>query len=425
MLYLCAICVQHYLFKKKYMFSFSKDGITIAAILDDRKVNKEGNFPVKIRVTYKRVRKYYSTGKNLKVNEWDILPTGKSRALKETRESIENSFSLVRSNVEAIAEKGGFSFDALNVRLGRAAGDTVNSALKARIQNLKREGQISTMQLSEYLLKTLEMFTNRDLDFETITVDWLKKYERYLLNNNKSYTTISMQMRVIRTLMNQAKRDGAIKETQYPFGKDKYEIKEGANTKKALTLDQIRQIFHFTDGNETTERYRDLWIFSYLCNGINIADLVKLKFKDIKDGDICFVRQKTESTSKNRREIRASVSLELQNIIDRWGHKPIPTNYIFPYLNGKEDAEKRQRITKDLTKRINIRMTKIGEHLKIGKITTYTARHSFATVLKRSGANISFIGESLGHRDLKTTESYLASFEKEERQKNAGMLTNF
>ena len=183
--------------------------------------------------------------------------------------------------------------------------------------------------------------------------------------------------------MNQAKRDGVIKETQYPFGKDKYEIKEGVNIKKALTLDQIKKIFYFTDGNETTERYRDLWIFSYLCNGINIADLVKLKFKDIKDSDICFVRQKTESTSKNRKEIRASVTINVQNIINRWGNKPSPENYIFPYLNGKENAEKKQAITKDLTKRINLRMKKIGEELNIGDITTYTARHSFATVLKR------------------------------------------
>lgn len=407
------------------MFSFSKDGITIAAMLDDRKANREGKFPVKIRVTYKRSRKYYSTGKNLELNEWDLLPITKSRVLKEVRESIENSFSLVKSNVEAIAEKGGFSFDALNVRLGRASGDSVNSALKARIQNLKREDQISTMQLSEYLLKSLELFSTKELDFENITVDWLKKYEKYLLNKDKSYTTISMQMRIIRTLMNQAKKDGAIKETQYPFGKDKYEIKEGANIKKALTLVQIKQIFYFTDGNEVTEKYRDLWIFSYLCNGINIADLVKLKYKDIKEGEICFVRQKTETTSKNRKEIRASITPTVQKIINKWGNKPISGNHIFPYLNGKEDAEKRQRITKDLTKRINLRMKKIGEHLKIGDITTYTARHSFATVLQRSGANISFIGESLGHRDLKTTENYLAGFEKEERQKNSSYLTDF
>lgn len=407
------------------MFSFSKDGITIATMLDDRKANKKGSFPVKIRVTYKRVRKYYSTGKDLTPEEWKVLPTGKSRLLKETRESVENSFSLVRSNVEAIAEKGGFSFDTLNIRLGRGVGDTVNSALRVRIENLKREEKISTMQLSEYLLKSLEKFSSSHIDFENITVDWLKKYEKHLLNNDKSYTTISMQMRVIRTLVNQAKRDGVIKETQYPFGKDKYEIKEGVNIKKALTLDQIKEIFYFTDGNETTERYRDLWIFSYLCNGINIADLVKLKFKDIKDGDICFVRQKTESTSKNRKEIRASVTINVQNIINKWGNKPSPENYIFPYLNGKENAEKKQAITKDLTKRINLRMKKIGEELKIGDITTYTARHSFATVLKRSGANIASISESLGHNDLKTTESYLASFEKEERQKNAQMLTDF
>ena len=82
-------------------------------------------------------------------------------------------------------------------------------------------------------------------------------------------------------------------------------------------------------------------------------------------------------------------------------------------------------MTKDLTKRINKRMKIIGAALGIEGISTYTARHSFATVLKRSGANIAYISESLGHNDLKTTESYLASFEKEERQKNARFLTNF
>jgi site-specific recombinase XerD len=58
-------------------------------------------------------------------------------------------------------------------------------------------------------------------------------------------------------------------------------------------------------------------------------------------------------------------------------------------------------------------------------LSTYTARHSYATVLKRSGANIAYISESLWHNDIKTTENYLASFEKEERIKNASFLTNF
>ena len=67
----------------------------------------------------------------------------------------------------------------------------------------------------------------------------------------------------------------------------------------------------------------------------------------------------------------------------------------------------------------------IGDASSISGISTYTARHSFASVLKRSGANIAYISESLGHSDLKTTENYLASFEKEERIKNAKLLTNF
>jgi len=55
-------------------------------------------------------------------------------------------------------------------------------------------------------------------------------------------------------------------------------------------------------------------------------------------------------------------------------------------------------------------------------VTTYTARHSFATVLKRSGASYEFISESLGHRDMKTTNAYLANFEETEKRKYAGML---
>lgn len=86
---------------------------------------------------------------------------------------------------------------------------------------------------------------------------------------------------------------------------------------------------------------------------------------------------------------------------------------------------RRKMKTLYITRAINKRMKEVGEQLGIGNISTYTARHSFATVLKRAGANIAYISESLGHQDLKTTENYLASFEREERQKNAELLTKF
>lgn len=115
----------------------------------------------------------------------------------------------------------------------------------------------------------------------------------------------------------------------------------------------------------------------------------------------------------------------MQTIIDRWGQTPYPDAFIFPILTGKEDAITRKNKTKYLTRAINKRMKEVGEKLGLGNISTYTARHSFATVLKRAGANIAYISESLGHQDLKTTENYLASFEREEREKNAELLTKF
>jgi integrase len=94
-------------------------------------------------------------------------------------------------------------------------------------------------------------------------------------------------------------------------------------------------------------------------------------------------------------------------------------------LKGGEDAVTVKKKTQYTTRAINKRMAEIGKRLGISHISTYTARHSYATVLKRSGANIAYISESLGHNSLQTTETYLASFEKEERQKNAALLTQF
>ena len=71
-------------------------------------------------------------------------------------------------------------------------------------------------------------------------------------------------------------------------------------------------------------------------------------------------------------------------------------------------------------------MKRIGKGLGIdSKLTTYSARHSFATVLKRSGAPIEFISESLGHADLRTTETYLGSFEDSTRESFQKQLLNF
>lgn len=163
----------------------------------------------------------------------------------------------------------------------------------------------------------------------------------------------------------------------------------------------------------------------YLCNGINVADFVRLRYSDIEDGEISYVRKKTEHRTKSRKAVRAIIVPQMQDIISRWGNKESLDSFIFPILTGKESIEEQRQKAKDLTSCINRKFRSISKALGLPPVSTYTARHSFATVLKRSGASIAYISESLGHTDLKTTENYLASFEREEREKNAALLTRF
>lgn len=405
--------------------NYSKDGITVAAMIDTSHPKKDGLFPVRIRVTYARERRYYPTGKSLTLDEWENLPVTKARAFVAIRKDIENSYQIVRSAVEDLASSGGFSLDALNNRLKGAASDTVNKMFRTKIAELQKSGRIGSMLVYDNVLKGLERFARDRIRFDTVTVGWLGKYADFLRKENKTQTTIAIHLRHLRAILNEAKRLGMIKEAQYPFGKGRYEIQAGEGRKLALTLEQIGQVAAYDDGTEATARYRDYWLFLYLCNGINMADFVRLRFRDIVNGEICFVRQKTERTTKTRKEIRVIVVRQMQDIIDRWGNIPAPDSFLFPILDGGEDAMRRKMKTLYLTRAINKRMKEVGERLGIGNISTYTARHSFATVLKRAGANIAYISESLGHQDLKTTENYLAGFEREERIKNADILVKY
>ena len=406
-------------------FQYSKDGITVAVIIDTSHPKREGKYPVRIRVTYLRQRKYYPTGKDLTADQWDALPTTKNRELSAVRKDIENSYNIIRSAVEELASNGDFSLDALNARLKLAPSLSINTMFAARLDELKSRGRVGNMTVYYATLKGIERFAGTHVRLSSVTPNWLTRYADFLDNEGKKQTTIAIHLRTLRAIINEARHAGLIKESQYPFGRGRYEIQSGAGRKMALTVEQIGQIANYDDGSEATARYRDYWLFLYLCNGINVADFVKLRYRGIVDGEICFVRQKTERTTRVRKEIRAIITDRMQKIIDRWGTVPRPDAFIFGILDGSEDPLRQMHKTQYLTRAINKRMTDVGERLGIGHISTYTARHSFATVLKRSGVNIAYISESLGHSDLKTTENYLASFEREERQKNAELLTRF
>jgi integrase len=408
------------------MFDYSESGVTLAAILDTRRANKDGLYPVKVRVTFRRERKYYGTGKYLTEEVWEKLPASKSKLLIDLKNDIQTAADKVKRTVKELIRDDVFSFSSLEKRLGNATGDTVNTALTARISELSEKGKASTSEVYKYTLNSIIRFAGHKVKFQQVSTDWLQRYERHLLEEGKSYTTISMYMRALKAIINQAKEVGIVKPSSYPFGKGKYEIPQHEGRNIALSIADIGKIMKYECETRAQERSRDLWVFSYLCNGANIADIFKFRYSNIRGGDICFYRQKTLGKAKKKKLIQAVVTPEMQAIMDKWGNlNKAPDTYIFPLLQGNEPPAEERRLIKNTTRRINANMKHVGEKLGIGNVSTYTARHSYASVLKRSGANIAFISESLGHNDLKTTENYLASFEQEERVKNAALLTNF
>lgn len=408
------------------MDRFSLSGVTLSVFFDTRRPKEDLTFPVKYRVTYLRKRVYYASGIDLTADQWNTLWSSKKRELREARELIQIGFDKIKEHIKDLVRDEGFSVVGLAKRLHSGRSNSIFESFYQRIEDLKETGQIGTASTYQCAINSISKYSNKDVMFSDITVDWLKRYESHLIGEGKSVTTIKFYIGALRAIINAGLRDRLITEAQYPFGRGKFEIKTGTGRKLALTVSQIGQILKYPLVTVAERRSRDLWFFSYLTNGINFNDMLRLKYKDILGGEIRFVRGKTLRTTKNRKEIIATLLPEMETIIKTWGNPDkSPENYIFPFITDKMDAVVQKRTIQNVVRLTNKKMSEISKGLNFETISTYTARHSYATVLKRSGANIAFISESLGHSDLRTTENYLASFEKEERAKNASLLTKF
>jgi integrase/recombinase XerD len=267
--------------------------------------------------------------------------------------------------------------------------------------------------------------------FAEVTVSFLREYESWLNNQNISKTTMGMYIRPLRAIFNEAIEDGIIKKEKcYPFGRRKYRIPASKNTKKALDLADVKKIYYYEcdPKNESEQKAKDYWLFSYFGNGMNPKDIACLKYKNIHDEYIVFERSKTERALRSDpKPITVFINEDMKVIIKRWGNKDIsPNNYIFPVMDIGISPLRQYELMQLFIHLINDWMKHILKNLGINKKgTTYVARHTFSTVLKRSGASTEYIQEALGHSDIKTTENYLDSFDKEIKKEYASRLTSF
>lgn len=386
--------------------------------------NENGLYPVTIRLYHNRKYQYYSTGVFVDgIEEYKHIFDGKRRTKEEKDKEAAILFQKTKAG-EIIKALKIFTFSKFEEGYfeSRDINNDISYAFDKRIGELKENGQVGTAVTYDCAKNSLFEY-NPKLTFAEITPLLLRKYEKWMLDNGRSITTVSMYLRCLRAIFN----NQTIDKTVYPFGrgKGKYSIPTGRNVKKALTLDEVAKIYNYEPETDTEEMTRDYWMFMYLCNGMNVKDLCLLKWENIQGDIIDYERAKTSTTGREKKAIRIALKAESKAIIRKWGNPSLNKSaFIFPHLEAGMTPERQRRIYQDLTKQINKYIQRIGKKLEIPQhITTYSARHSFATVLKRSGANISMISDLLGHSDLSVTQKYLDSFEDEQIQTQTDVLT--
>ena len=140
---------------------YSKDGVTVATILDTRRALANGQYPVRIRVSYRRVRSYYPTGKSMMPDDWQRLNATRLHSLVSVRKDIENSFELVRQAVEDLTSKGCFTLELLGARLKGAGATSVNASIQIKEHELRGTSHIGTADILRALLLSMNAFSKR------------------------------------------------------------------------------------------------------------------------------------------------------------------------------------------------------------------------------------------------------------------------
>lgn len=393
----------------------------ISVFHDTRRPLQEipGAFPVFIQIYFDRKRALANTGIVLAPEDFETVTKGTPRTieLKGIKANLDSQIFKATAIIEDLKdrftlEKAKKLFLETTYNIDK---NSVYTGFESYIKELEANGQIKTSDSYKNAKKSLQAF-EPDLSFSRVTPEFLDSYEYWLtVVKQKSITTLGIYLRNLRTIVNRALDAELISQKSYPFRKGKYIIPTGRNVKKALTIENIRAIKDFfTVQGSPSDRAKDFFLFSYLSNGINFKDIARLKNENIKGDQIHFVRAKTIRTRRDYTPIKTSLRVETIEIIEKWRNPDrSPQAYLFPILDKGLTPKQETRRIQDFIKKTNEKLEGIGTALKLPlKLTTYVARHSFATIaINKAGAPIEYISEALGHSTLNTTRNYIDSFE--------------
>lgn len=244
-----------------------------------------------------------------------------------------------------------------------------------------------------FYLKELKMTS---LPFMEMTPQLIKGFESYLKDQMLTMNTISFYMRVLRLYYNKAVSDGTILSDTHPFQRVYTGIPK--TKKRAVSSD----VFIRIQKAALPERLlmsRDIFLFSFYTRGMPFVDIAHLERKNIRVNSIKYFRQKTGQ------EINITLEPCIVKIINRYKNES-GVEYIFPVLSNKGHTTNYF----SAIRKYNRQLKEISSILDLdGCISSYVARHSWASIAKQAGVPVNTICECMGHTSEKTTQIYLSS----------------
>jgi len=238
------------------------------------------------------------------------------------------------------------------------------------------------------------------MTMDEITPDFIKKLLWFMKGERLSPNTTALYLRLLKSAYNTADAQELIHATRNPFRNIR--IKTEKTDKRAVDKKSITRLLELDlSHSRPLSLCRDLFLFSFFARGMPFVDTVFLRTCDIKGDTITYRRRKTG------RRMTVKISANIRNIIERVPHSK---GYIFPILDPDSDTPLYTQY-KTALRSHNRNLGYLSQMAGIGgRFTSYVARHSWATIAKKSGIPVSVISEGLGHSDEKTTGIYLDSF---------------
>ncbi|NVK82845.1 MAG: site-specific integrase [Cytophagia bacterium] len=398
--------------------------------LDTRPKNN-GLHNVKVAVYHKSDKKFFGTTIDISkadFNQVNEAIKGNINLRKDDKIRVKDILKERIEEAQAICEKLGnrFSFNSFTELYTdtRVKNDSLEYLFDLLIESKYKADKVGTAKSYNNAKQSLLKFSPK-ATIQDVTTSYLEKYERYMKSKSKSRSSIGIYLRALRAVYNQAIQNNLVDSSDYPFGKGKYQIPAPKGRKIALEAEELLKLSEYQPISEAEEKALDFFWISYYANGINFKDIVLLKQSNIFKGQISFIREKTKDSDPQI--IHVEITERLAELLAKYRKYNISEDtFIFDIVSENDDLITQNNKLRQFIKTTNKYLKRISKKLELSeKVTTYVARHSFATVALRQGLSISEIQESMGHSTENTTRNYLGGFSREKRKENAQKVADF